>query len=86
MADRTISRPSKESGAHSSINAAYGKSHKLSLNVSSLTGRRLRKLAFEHRLSESSIVEASLQLFFDRGDDATLGELLRDLGASLRRK
>jgi|GEM_PF-2786445 len=86
MPDGTISRPSKENGGHSSTNAEDGKSHKLSLNVSSATGRHLRKLAFEQRLSESSIVEASLQIFFDRGDDVALGELLRNLGASLRRK
>ncbi|MBC5808462.1 MAG: hypothetical protein ACR2KS_02735 [Candidatus Eremiobacter antarcticus] len=62
------------------------KSHKLSLNVSPETGRRLRRLAFEQRLSESSIVETALRLFFARGDDEELGSVLRELGASLRRK
>jgi len=62
------------------------KSHKLSLNVSPDTGARLRRLAFEQRLSESSIVEAALCMLFQRGDDEQLGTLLRTLGASLRRK
>ena len=62
------------------------KSHKLSLNVSPEIGQRLRHLAFEQRVSESSIVEIALRLFFQRGPDQALGEMLREQGASLRRK
>ncbi|MDQ6825096.1 MAG: hypothetical protein M3007_06515 [Candidatus Eremiobacteraeota bacterium] len=64
----------------------FGKSHKLSVNVSPEIGHRLRRLAFEQRVSESSIVEIGLRLFFERGEDSSLGEELRQLGASLRRK
>ncbi len=58
---------------------------KLSVNVSSAIGRRLRKVAFEERLSESSIVEIALATLFTRTSDANLGKYLRERGASLRR-
>jgi hypothetical protein len=58
---------------------------KLSVNVSGAIGRRLRKVAFEERLSESSIVEIALALLFTRTSDANLGKYLRERGASLRR-
>ncbi len=59
---------------------------KLSVNVASAIGARLRRLAFAERLSESSIVEIALaQLFARNPSDAALGRLLRDLGATLRR-
>lgn len=59
---------------------------KLSVNVSEGVGLRLRQLAFEHRLSESSIVEVALGLLFRRNDSPSLGTLLRQNGATLRRK
>ncbi|MGH7328698.1 MAG: hypothetical protein ACREJX_10145 [Polyangiaceae bacterium] len=59
---------------------------KLSVNVSEAVGLRLRQLAFEHRLSESSIVEVALGLLFRRNDGHSLGTLLRQNGATLRRK
>ena len=65
---------------------SYKAQIKLSVNVSGELGERLRNLAFEQRLSESSIVQVALQLFFARGDDALLGMLLKELGATLRRK
>jgi len=58
---------------------------KLSVNVSSEIGKRLRKVAFEERLSESSIVEIALEMLFSRTTDATVGKYLREHGASLRR-
>jgi len=58
---------------------------KLSVNVSGAIGRRLRKVAFEERLSESSIVEIALAMLFTRTSDANLGKYLRERGASLRR-
>lgn len=58
---------------------------KLSVNVTRDLGMRLRRLAFDERVSESSIVEIALDgLFADRGD-AQLGNYLREHGASLRR-
>jgi hypothetical protein len=62
-----------------------GSSVKLSVNVSHNVGSRLRKVAFEERLSESSIVEISLALLFSKSTDAQIGKFLRDRGASLRR-
>jgi len=62
-----------------------GSSGKLSVNVSHNVGSRLRKVAFEERLSESSIVEISLALLFSKSTDAQIGKFLRDRGASLRR-
>jgi hypothetical protein len=59
---------------------------KLSVNVKRGVSERLRSLAYTHRLSESSIVEVALTIFFARGDDEILGVLLKQLGASLRRR
>ena len=59
---------------------------KLSVNVSHDISERLRSLAYTHRLSESSIVEVALTMFFARGDDEVLGVILKQLGATLRRR
>jgi hypothetical protein len=59
---------------------------KLSVNVGHDISERLRSLAYTHRLSESSIVEVALTMFFARGDDAMLGVMLKELGATLRRR
>jgi hypothetical protein len=58
---------------------------KLSVNVSSDIGQRLRRVAFDERLSESSIVQIALKLMFARTTDETIGSFLREQGASLRR-
>ena len=47
---------------------------------------RLRHFAFRERISESAVIEYSLRAFFGGGDDASLGQHLRDRGAGLRRK
>lgn len=65
---------------------AYKPQIKLSVNVSADQGERLRTLAFEQRVSESSIVQVALHLFFGQGEDAQLGATLRAHGATLRRK
>jgi hypothetical protein len=59
---------------------------KLSVNVPADLGERLRNLAFEQRLSESSIVQVALATFFSEGDNPHLGAVLRKHGATLRRK
>ncbi|MGH7660671.1 MAG: hypothetical protein ACRENA_07130 [Vulcanimicrobiaceae bacterium] len=59
---------------------------KLSVNVSEEVGLRLRQVAFEHRLSESSIVEVALGLLFRKSDGPSIGTVLRQHGATLRRK
>lgn len=58
---------------------------KLSVNVSASVGQRLRRIAFEERVSESSIVQIALRLMFDGTTDERAGEFLREHGASLRR-
>jgi hypothetical protein len=65
---------------------AYKPQIKLSVNVSAEQGERLRTLAFEQRVSESSIVQVALHLFFEQGEDRQLGATLREHGATLRRK
>jgi hypothetical protein len=55
------------------------------VNVSGSIGKRLRKIAFDERLSESSIVEIALDSLFSRTSEANLGKYLREHGASLRR-
>jgi hypothetical protein len=71
--------------APSSDTLAAAKPIKLSINVSAETGNRLRRIAYGERLSESSIVQIALTLMFDKMTDATVGEFLREQGASLRR-
>jgi|SRR5579863_4778115 hypothetical protein len=82
------SRPAEvmEYGDFQQGSKSIGQRSKLSLNVSHEISERLRSLAYSHRLSESSIVEVALTMFFARGDDAVLGAILKQLGASLRRK
>ena len=59
---------------------------KLSINVSHEIGNRLRRLAFERRVSESSIVEVALQALYADRDDHQMAHVLREGGATLRRK
>jgi hypothetical protein len=61
-------------------------SMKLSINVANEIGDRLRRTAFDRRVSESSIVEVALSALFDGRDEEALAEVLREGGASLRRK
>jgi hypothetical protein len=79
MPRRPGSRPRNEPATASST-------VKLSVNVSEEVGSRLRQVAFEQRLSESSIVEIALGLLFRRSEGPSLGTLLRQHGATLRRK
>lgn len=59
---------------------------KLSINVAEDLGVRLRRLAFDLRVSESSIVEVALGLLYETGEDPEIAGILRSRGASLRRK
>lgn len=77
---------STEYTEHESVSDATATRSKLSVNVSHDISERLRSLAYTHRLSESSIVEVALTMFFARGDDEVLGVILKQLGATLRRR
>jgi len=58
---------------------------KLSINVSQEIGLRLRRLAFEQDVSESSIIEIALREFLDHGPRRGWESALRQKGATLRR-
>jgi len=82
-----IRRPQPSAYAEHMAGSDSAASHsKLSINVGHDISERLRCLAYTHRLSESSIVEVGLTIFFARGDDQVLGVMLKQLGAVLRRK
>jgi hypothetical protein len=66
-------------------NGSPESSVKFSVNVSGDIGQRLRRIAFEERLSESSIVQIALSIMFAKTSDSGVGEFLRERGASLRR-
>jgi hypothetical protein len=68
------------------VSEPKGQRDKISVNVGHDISERLRSIAYSNRLSESSIVEVALTMFFARGDDELLGAILKQLGATLRRK
>lgn len=59
---------------------------KFSINLTGGVGMRLKEVAFQQRLSESSIIEVALEHLFARVDPEVLGAFLRQNGACLRRK
>jgi predicted transcriptional regulator len=61
------------------------KIRKMSINVPATLGRRVKQLAFNADVSESSIVEAALRKLIDAKSDAVLAKQLRREGATLRR-
>ncbi len=73
-----------QAGAH--VGTKQASTMKLSINVAEDLGARLRRLAFDLRVSESSIVEVALGLLYEAGDDHVIADILRLRGASLRRK
>lgn len=58
---------------------------KLSINVSQEIGLRLKRLAFEQDVSESSIIEIALREFLDNEPRRGWESALRQKGATLRR-
>ncbi len=58
----------------------------VSHTLDAVIAERLRQFAFRERISESAVIEFSLRGFFESGDDAELGQRLRDAGAALRRR
>jgi hypothetical protein len=59
---------------------------KMSLNVSAEVGSFVRRLAFDLRLSESSITEIALRRLCDGRDGDEIAEILKEAGATLRRR
>lgn len=59
---------------------------KFSINLSAELGSELRRIAFEERVSESSVIEISLRQLFRRVSPDRLGVFLKQNGACLRRR
>lgn len=59
---------------------------RFTVNLSQDVGDQLRDIAFEHRVSESSVIEVALRQLFRRVTPAALGTFLRQNGACLRRR
>jgi hypothetical protein len=59
---------------------------KFSVNISSDVGLELKRVAFENRVSESSVIEIALRQLFGRVSKERLGMFLRQNGACLRRR
>jgi hypothetical protein len=72
-----------------SLNAEVGSPSnalKFSVNLSSDVGSELKRVAFEQRVSESSIIEIALRQLFRRVSHERLGAFLKQNGACLRRR
>lgn len=59
---------------------------KFSINLSSQVGSELRRIAFEERVSESSVIEIALRQLFRKVSTDRLGPFLKQNGACLRRR
>jgi hypothetical protein len=59
---------------------------RFTVNISDDVARQLRQIAFEHRVSESSVIEVALRQLLRRISSPALGAFLRQNGACLRRR
>lgn len=59
---------------------------KFSINLSSDVGSVLKQVAFDNRVSESSVVEVALRQLLRRVSHERLGAYLKQNGACLRRR
>ncbi|MFN2449029.1 MAG: hypothetical protein ABR508_04440 [Candidatus Baltobacteraceae bacterium] len=59
---------------------------KFSVNISGEIGNDLKRVAFDNRVSESSVIEIALRQLFGRVSKERLGVFLRQNGACLRRR
>ncbi len=78
-----------QTNVRASVPAAARKSMvaKVSHTLTVSLAERLEEFAFFQRISESAVIEHSLNAFFAQSpDDAVLGDLLRRDGAGRRRK
>jgi hypothetical protein len=79
-------RAAKESPAPAAPSVRKSAVAKVSHTLSVELAERLEAFAFFQRVSESAVIEHSLQQFFGQGDDTSLGDVLRRGGAGRRRK
>jgi hypothetical protein len=59
---------------------------RFSVNISEEVGIELRDIAFDNRVSESSVIEVALRQLFRSVSGPALGAFLRENGACLRRR
>ncbi len=59
---------------------------KFSVNLSAEVGKQLKRIAFDERVSESSVIEVALRQLFRRTSPERLGAFLKQNGACLRRR
>lgn len=59
---------------------------KFSINLSAEVGSELRRIAFEERVSESSVIEIALRHLLRKVASERLGVFLKQNGACLRRR
>lgn len=59
---------------------------KFSINLSAEVGSELRRIAFDERVSESSVIEIALRHLFRKVSSERLGLFLKQNGACLRRR
>lgn len=79
----------RQPGAQRAVSPKIGSATnaiKFSVNVSSEVGNELKRAAFEHQVSDSSIIEIALRQLFSRVSKERLGTFLRQNGACLRRR
>jgi len=84
-----MSAEATENGTGTEQPAAGGRGSvaKVSHTLNNSLAERLREFAFFQRVSESAVIEFSLQQFFETSDDdEALGERLRRNGAGRRRR
>ncbi|MBV8154109.1 MAG: hypothetical protein JO192_00090 [Candidatus Eremiobacteraeota bacterium] len=78
-------RPNAVRELSSTIGAAAN-ALRFTVNISQDVGGQLKEIAFENRVSESSVIEVALRQLFRRVTPAALGAFLRQNGACLRRR
>lgn len=59
---------------------------RFTVNIAQDVGDQLKEIAFENRVSESSIIEVALRQLFRRVGPGQLAAFLRQNGACLRRR
>ncbi|HEV3154476.1 MAG TPA: hypothetical protein VGZ02_11780 [Candidatus Baltobacteraceae bacterium] len=86
---RTPQKQDSRNSLRPSISAQTGtvlNALKFSVNLSADVGGELKRIAYEHRVSESSVIEIALRQIFRRVTPERLGGFLRQNGACLRRR
>ena len=84
-----MARPARSSITRGELSPEIGaaaNAMRFTVNISQDVGDQLKEIAFDNRVSESSIIEVALRQLFRRVTPAALGAFLRQNGACLRRR